>query len=643
MFKKLGLGGKILSGFAATLVITALVGITGLFYISAINQTLNNITDSAAPAVETASDLIANVWMTSKVTYEVVAEEESAAVGGLAREFEDLNTEFDETFSELQIIVTDPDFQDDLEMAQDEQASFVRNGRRLIETQQLMLTKETSVKAMMQQFEDLGTTLSERLDETASENESDLKRSNNIADYDAVEAALKLALYVSSALETAREFLGTEEPDELGAIRREFVQVIGLTDAFEKQLLDTADSAEEVSNAQEIIGLLRDFEESTLDEDELFDEFEEQLEAEYQVKDLVQQIEQDARDAIAALNVVADAADAISDSADEEAGVMVSSAQTVILTLLIASIALGIFLALFITRSTLRQLGGEPDVLVAAAREIADGNLTHEIRLRDGDASSLFAAMSRMVERLNNVVADVRTGANGLASASGQVSSTAQNLSQGATEQAASVEETSASIEELNASVQQNTENARVTNDIAASSAEEARRGGDAVARTVGAMKDIAGKIGLIEDIAYKTNLLSLNAAIEAARAGEHGKGFTVVAAEVRKLAENSRETAQEISELATSSVAVAEETGTLLQAMVPNIGRTADLVGEITAASGEQASGIAQINDSMTQLDKATQQTATASEELAATSEELSAQASQLQQTVAFFKVSEN
>ncbi|WPL10631.1 MULTISPECIES: methyl-accepting chemotaxis protein [Thiorhodovibrio] len=317
------------------------------------------------------------------------------------------------------------------------------------------------------------------------------------------------------------------------------------------------------------------------------------------------------------------------------------SSTTLLIGAGIVALLLGLAAAILIVRGTSRQLGGDPAELVDVAGRLADGDLTRSLKVRAGDKTSVMAVMSLMTDKLKTVVSEVRVGADSLSSASSEVSSTAQALSQGATEQAASVEETTASIEQLNASVQQNTENARVTNGISKSSAEEARQGGEAVDRTVKAMKEIASKIGMIEEIAYKTNLLALNAAIEAARAGEHGKGFTVVAAEVRKLAENSGTTAQEINQLATNSLSIAEDAGRVLEEMVPNIVKTAELVEEITAASGEQASGIGQINEAMGQLDKATQQNASASEELAATAEELSGQAAQLQETMAFFKVS--
>jgi methyl-accepting chemotaxis protein len=192
----------------------------------------------------------------------------------------------------------------------------------------------------------------------------------------------------------------------------------------------------------------------------------------------------------------------------------------------------------------------------------------------------------------------------------------------------------------MSASISQNTENAKVTDGMAAKAAKEATEGGAAVKETVSAMKQIAGKIGIIDDIAYQTNLLALNAAIEAARAGEHGKGFAVVAAEVRKLAERSQVAAQEIGELAGDSVMQAETAGKLLDAMVPSINKTSDLVQEITAASEEQTAGVGQINTAMNQMNQITQQNASASEELAATAEEMSGQAEQLQELMAFFKL---
>lgn len=316
------------------------------------------------------------------------------------------------------------------------------------------------------------------------------------------------------------------------------------------------------------------------------------------------------------------------------------SARNMLVGMAIVALLMGTIIAIWITRSVMAQLGGEPAYAADCVKRIAEGDLTLDIQTQDKDKGSLLYALKAMVNSLTQVIAQVRHSADALAGASEEVSATAQSLSQGSSEQASSVEESSASIEQMTASINQNSEHAKVTNGMATQAAKEATDGGQAVQETVQAMKQIAGKIGIIDDIAYQTNLLALNAAIEAARAGTHGKGFAVVAAEVRKLAERSQVAAQEIGGLAGDSVGMAEKAGKLLAEMVPAIQKTSDLVQEIASASTEQASGVSQINTAMTQLNQTTQQNASASEELAATAEEMSGQAQQLQQAIAFFRV---
>ena len=317
-----------------------------------------------------------------------------------------------------------------------------------------------------------------------------------------------------------------------------------------------------------------------------------------------------------------------------------AAAHTLVTGLSVLAVVLTLLSGWIITRSVLKQIGGEPDYARDMVARLSEGDLTMKVQTNPKDESSLLYAIKLMIGKLSQVVADVNGGAQALASASEEVSATAQSLSQAASEQAAGVEETSASIEQMTASIAQNTENAKVTEGMAGKAANDASDGGEAVEATVAAMKQIAKKIGIIDDIAAQTNLLALNAAIEAARAGEHGKGFAVVAAEVRKLAERSQIAAQEIGEVASNSVELAEKAGRLLAEIVPNIRKTSDLVQEITAASTEQNSGVGQINSAVSQLNQTTQQNASSSEELAATSEEMSSQAEQLQQTMSFFKL---
>jgi methyl-accepting chemotaxis protein len=331
--------------------------------------------------------------------------------------------------------------------------------------------------------------------------------------------------------------------------------------------------------------------------------------------------------------------DKLNEQAAGEAASVYSNARTMLLVLGAFAVLIAVAAALIVTRSLLRQLGGEPAYVASVMQSLGSGDFGITVVIRDDDKSSMLYSVKQMVEKLATIIGEVNSAADALAGAAEEVSSTSQALSQAASEQAAGVEQTSASIEEMTASIAQNTENAKVTDSMATKAATDAAEGGEAVKATVTAMKQIAQKIGIIDDIAYQTNLLALNAAIEAARAGEHGKGFAVVAAEVRKLAERSQVAAQEIGTVASGSVELAERAGTLLVEIVPTIKKTSDLVQEISAASQEQSAGVGQINSAVTQLSQTTQQNASSSEELAATAEEMSGQAEQLQQTMSFFK----
>jgi methyl-accepting chemotaxis protein len=273
------------------------------------------------------------------------------------------------------------------------------------------------------------------------------------------------------------------------------------------------------------------------------------------------------------------------------------------------------------------------------AVEMGQGNLQQEAKERS-EKDLMMQGIGVMIKKIKEVVGEVRSAADNVATGSQELSASSENMSQGATEQAASAEEVSSSIEQMTSNIQQNADNAQQTEKIAIKSAENAREGSESVAATVKAMKEIAGKISIIEEIARQTNLLALNAAIEAARAGEHGKGFAVVASEVRKLAERSQTAAGEITSLASSSVGIAEKAGNMLNTMLPDIQKTAELVQEIAAASAEQNKGAEQISKAIQQLDQVIQQNAASAEEMASTSEELSSQAAQLQETINFFNV---
>jgi len=307
-----------------------------------------------------------------------------------------------------------------------------------------------------------------------------------------------------------------------------------------------------------------------------------------------------------------------------------------------------------ISRGLLKQLGGEPMVTAGIAHRIAEGDLAVRIDLKRGDQASLLHAVQAMRDSLAKVVGEVRHGTDAIATASGQIAAGNQDLSSRTEEQASSLEQTAASMEELTSTVKQNADNARQANQLAVSASEVAVRGGGVVSQVVDTMgsinsssKKIVDIIGVIDGIAFQTNILALNAAVEAARAGEQGRGFAVVASEVRSLAQRSGAAAKEIKGLIDDSVDKVEagsrqvaEAGRTMDEIVDSVKRVTDIMGEITAASQEQSTGIEQVNQAIAQMDQVTQQNAALVEEAAAAAQSMQEQAASLVASVSVFRL---
>ncbi|TCO98024.1 methyl-accepting chemotaxis protein/methyl-accepting chemotaxis protein-1 (serine sensor receptor) [Rubrivivax gelatinosus] len=332
-------------------------------------------------------------------------------------------------------------------------------------------------------------------------------------------------------------------------------------------------------------------------------------------------------------------------------------ARNLMIGLVLASVLLGVGLGVWLTRGLMRQLGGEPDEAVELARHVASGDLARRVELRRGDTTSVMAVLAQMQTNLSRVVSGVRRNSESVATASAQIAQGNQDLSSRTEEQASALQQTAATMEQLSSTVRSNAESAKQANQLAQGASAVAAEGGAVVGKVVGTMQDISESsrrigdiIGVIDGIAFQTNILALNAAVEAARAGEQGRGFAVVAGEVRTLAQRSAEAAKEIKTLIGRSVeqveqgtVLVDQAGKTMDEIVGSIRRVSDIVAEITAATVEQSAGIQQVGDAVGQMDQVTQQNASLVEESAAAAESLKSQAQQLVQAVAVFRLAED
>ncbi|MEO5334686.1 MAG: methyl-accepting chemotaxis protein [Magnetococcus sp. YQC-5] len=658
------IGTKLIGGFLTIVAVLVIVGGLGYFNIQAMHHKTKEITE-VTPLIDASMQMNLSVARDMQMIMELLAAEDKKSLTDLWKEHEDLVHQFD-TFGSA--IVNGATVEGTRFYAtKDDRLKEIANKATLFHTEKFRPAVRKIYDLSMSIF-DMKSDLEAAMRSMESGYEKIVARSGSVeksikntiatriasgvsakemymTDGSWLSGAAAIKLIISNGRIAIEEYAKTTDPKEMEVAVKAYKDSIAQFDRWINALLQGGEVDGEAIAKVTTPAVRFEIEQLDQDHDKIFQAGVSQL---FKFQDLLSNnvaerskydkaadtVGEELIKLLAGVREGVGASIKVSNNVSEETS-RAASNQTVVGILLGTILALG--LAVLITRAIVSAMTNA----LGVANRLAEGDLTVQVETsRQDEVGQVLMAMHLMVEKLREVIGEISTAAEQVSVGSNEISDAAQNLSQGATEQAASVEETSSAMEEMSSNIAQNSDNAGTTQTIAQKAAKDAAEGGAAVSQAVHAMKEIASKIGIIEEIARQTNLLALNAAIEAARAGEHGKGFAVVAAEVRKLAERSQTAAGEISHLSASSVEVAEKAGGIINTLVPDIQKTAELIQEINASSQEQNQGAGQINQAIQQLDQVIQKNAGASEEMAATAEELSAQADMMHQSIAFFNL---
>ncbi|MDF1562898.1 MAG: methyl-accepting chemotaxis protein [Deltaproteobacteria bacterium] len=661
-WKDMRIGGKLAVGFGSLLVLIAVAGFVGWRGIENMGDALFVVGDREAPVHHVANEMKLSVMHARDATAEYQSNSTVVALAN-AEELPELERKYREAMESYEhyasMILNGGRLEEGTVVHKTEHAelaeaireavrineeSFVPAADELVAAGKALITADVAKEAAMKGLEEAFAVVTREahdlervyLSEEGADAAADLQGAL------AMQVAEQVQTEIAHSRIYAEEYAQVRNAREFEELDREMAETRLEFDAATTLLLDGGEVAGrklEATAARRGREAVRSLQRS-------FTDFDKQLGKLIEAHRVALAQTERSRKAMERLDAAGDEVDAVLDRVERLAEEAMSTAKadgatsktssvTVLVVVVFLSLLTGLLLGLVIARGITNPLARS----IGFAQAIAEGDLSQDLDLDRGDEVGMLGqALQKMSESLRSIVSDVQAAADNVSSAAQQLGASSEEMSQGASEQAASAEEVSSSMEEMAGNIRQNTENALQTDRIASKAADDAGSGGSAVAETVAAMNEIAQKITIIEEIARQTNLLALNAAIEAARAGEHGKGFAVVAAEVRKLAERSKLAAAEISELSGGSVEVAGKAGEMLERIVPDIQRTAELVQDIRAASREQSTGAEQINRAIQQLDQVIQQNAGAAEEMASTAEELSSQASQMQSTIGFF-----